>query len=44
VLRTPRLGIDKVERLTNLYRQLDYPDDARAAQQVASELVRALEP
>ena len=42
VLRTPRLGIDKVERLSNLYRQLDYPDDERAAQQVASQLALAL--
>ena len=42
VLRTPRLGIDKVERLSNLYRQLDYPDDERAAQQVASQLAVAL--
>lgn len=42
VLRTPRLGIDKIERLANLYRQLDYPDDERAAQRVASELAIAL--
>jgi putative GTP pyrophosphokinase len=41
VLRTPSLGIDKVERLANLYRQLDYPDDERAAQRVASQLVDA---
>jgi putative GTP pyrophosphokinase len=42
VLRTPRLGIDKVARLANLYQQLDYPDDERAAQRVASELAIAL--
>ena len=41
VLRRPSLGIDKVERLANLYRQLDYPDDERAAQRVASQLVDA---
>lgn len=41
VLKRPSLGIDKVERLANLYRQLDYPDDARAAQRVASQLVDA---
>ncbi len=36
------LELDKVERLTRLYRELDYPDDERAAQQVASLLVEAL--
>lgn len=41
VLRTPSLGIDKVARLANLYRQIDYPDDERAAQRVASQLVEA---
>lgn len=40
-LRAPSLGIDKVERLAHLYRELDYPDDARAAQRVASLLVEA---
>jgi putative GTP pyrophosphokinase len=41
VLHSPSLGIDKVERLTRLYRELDYPDDERAAQHVASMLVDA---
>lgn len=41
VLDSPSLGIDKVDRLTRLYRELDYPDDARAAQRVASTLVDA---
>lgn len=41
VLDSPSLGIDKVDRLTRLYRELDYPDDARAAQRVASILVAA---
>lgn len=41
VLEAPSLGIDKVERLTRLYRELDYPEDERAAQHVASRLVDA---
>jgi hypothetical protein len=41
VLRREGLGIDKVERLATLYRQLDYPDDERAAHRVASQLVEA---
>ena len=41
VLRKRSLGIDKVERLARLYRALDYPDDERAAQRVASQLVEA---
>lgn len=41
VLDSSALGIDKVERLTHLYRELDYPDDARAAQRVASSLIDA---
>ena len=36
------LQLDKVERLTRLYRELDYPEDAPAAQRVASGLVEAL--
>ncbi|MCA9589643.1 MAG: hypothetical protein KC657_30260 [Myxococcales bacterium] len=40
-LRASSLGIDKVERLAHLYREMDYPDDARAAQRVASLLVEA---
>ena len=41
VLEAPSLGINKVERLAHLYRELDYPDDERAAQRVASHLVDA---
>ena len=41
VLAGPALGIGKVERLARLYRELDYPDDERAAQRVASKLVDA---
>lgn len=41
VLDRPALGLDKVERLTRLYRELDYPDDERAAQRVAGSLVAA---
>ncbi len=41
VLEAPALGVNKVERLTRLYRELDYPDDARAAHRVASLLVDA---
>ena len=41
VLDAPALGISKVERLAHLYRELDYPDDERAAQRVASSLVDA---
>jgi putative GTP pyrophosphokinase len=36
------LQLDKVERLARLYRELDYPSDAAAAQRVASGLVEAL--
>lgn len=43
VLRSGSLGIDKVQRLTHLYRTLDYPDDERAAAQVASLLVEAFD-
>ncbi len=41
MLGGPGLGIDKVERLARLYRELDYPDDERAAQRIASKLVEA---
>jgi ppGpp synthetase/RelA/SpoT-type nucleotidyltranferase len=41
LLTGPALGIGKVERLARLYRELDYPDDERAAQRVASKLVDA---
>jgi len=40
-LGAPRLGADPVERLTRLYRELDYPDDPATARQVASALVAA---
>ena len=43
VLDSPALGISKVERLANLYRQLDYPDDERAAHRVAIALASALD-
>jgi hypothetical protein len=36
----PSLGVGKVERLTQLY-LLDYPNDERAAQRFASELIVA---
>jgi ppGpp synthetase/RelA/SpoT-type nucleotidyltranferase len=42
VIHASALGIDKVERLARLYRELDYPDDHAAAQRVASDLVAAL--
>lgn len=42
VLEGASLKLDKVERLTRLYRELDYPDDARTAQRVASGLIEAL--
>ena len=41
VLEGASLRIDKVQRLTALYRALDYPHDERAAQRVASQLVDA---
>jgi hypothetical protein len=42
VLDGAALRIDKVQRLTRLYCALDYPEDERAAQRVASQLVDAL--
>jgi putative GTP pyrophosphokinase len=44
VLCGPELGINKVTKLQQLYLRLDYPNDERAAQQVASGLVAALVP
>jgi putative GTP pyrophosphokinase len=41
VLEATALGINKVERLAHLYRELDYPDDELAAQRVATQLVDA---
>jgi ppGpp synthetase/RelA/SpoT-type nucleotidyltranferase len=41
VLDATALGINKVERLAHLYRELDYPDDAGTAHRVAGNLVDA---
>ena len=41
VLFAESLGVSKAERLARLYRELDYPDDEKKAQAVASQLVRA---
>lgn len=41
VLRASSLRLEKIERLARLYRELDYPDDARTAHRVASMLVDA---
>lgn len=41
VLQAGSLAIDKAERLTRLYRELDYPEDERAAQEVAGKLLEA---
>lgn len=41
VLRASTLRLEKIERLTRLYRELDYPDDPKAAHDVASMLVDA---
>ena len=41
VLRSSTLRLEKVERLTRLYRELDYPDDAKSAHNVATLLVDA---
>ena len=43
VLDSPRLGLDKFERLAHLYHQVDYPDDRHAAERVAAALVAALD-
>jgi ppGpp synthetase/RelA/SpoT-type nucleotidyltranferase len=42
VLAGASLQIDRVERLTRLYRELDYPHDPSEAQRVAGALVEAL--
>jgi len=44
ILRSRELEISKVEKLTQLYRELDYPDDERAARRFASGLLAALQP
>jgi len=41
VLKAGTLQLDKVARLASLYRELDYPDDEKAAHEVASQLVDA---
>lgn len=41
VLRASTLRLEKIERLSRLYRDLDYPDDPKAAHDVASLLVDA---
>ena len=43
VLGASTLRLDKVERLARLYRELDYPDDAKAAHRVATLLLDALD-
>lgn len=42
LLAQDTLRLSKVERLANLYRALDYPDDERASQRVAGLLVDQL--
>jgi len=42
VIAGANLQLDRVERLTRLYRELDYPHDPAEAQRVASSLVEAL--
>ena len=44
IVAGPELGISKVQKLTQLYRALDYPDDDVTAQKLASGLVAALAP
>jgi len=41
VLRASTLRIEQIDRLARFYRQLDYPDDPKAAHHVASTLVAA---
>jgi putative GTP pyrophosphokinase len=41
VLEASELGVSKVERLTKLYLELDYPNDSASAQDVASHLASA---
>lgn len=42
VLDSPMRDLSKVERMAQFYQALDYPDDPREAQRVASQLLRAL--
>lgn len=44
ILHASTLRLEKIERLARLYRELDYPDDAATAHQVASLLVDAFGP
>jgi ppGpp synthetase/RelA/SpoT-type nucleotidyltranferase len=41
VLRSSTLRLERIERLSRVYRELDYPDDPKAAHDVASMLVDA---
>ncbi|MFO0605281.1 MAG: hypothetical protein U0324_19030 [Polyangiales bacterium] len=43
ILRGDERELSKVGKLTQLYRELDYPDDERQAQRVASGLLAALQ-
>lgn len=42
VLRSHQLQIDQINRLTQFYREIDYPDDAERARRAAHELVAEL--
>ncbi len=44
LLKGGELELAKVTKLTELYQELDYPDDEKTAQQVASGLISALRP
>ena len=43
VLDAPSLGLDRYERLVELYHRVDYPEDRHAAQRVAGELLAVLD-
>jgi hypothetical protein len=43
ILRATDLGLSKVDKLTRLYRELDYPGDDHTARRVAGELLAALQ-
>jgi ppGpp synthetase/RelA/SpoT-type nucleotidyltranferase len=43
IVRGPERELSKVGKLTQLYRELDYPNDERQAQRVASELLATLQ-
>jgi hypothetical protein len=42
-LDAPSLGLDRYERLVELYHRVDYPEDRHAAQRVAGELLAVLD-